>query len=135
LAARVRLLRGDRRTHGAHALRHVPGPADRAVALADRRPGRRHGGDGRSRRALRQRPPPMTLSVVLIARNQARNLDRLVQSVLREAPGAETVLVDSRSTDETVERALEYPIRVLRLREGSALSPAAGRYVGFHATS
>ena len=73
--------------------------------------------------------------MVLITRNQEWNVARLVQSVLREADttgGADVVLVDSNSNDRTAEIAASYPVRVLRLRGDQPLSPAAGRYVGFH---
>jgi glycosyltransferase involved in cell wall biosynthesis len=76
----------------------------------------------------------MKLSIVLITKDQAWNVDRLIGSVLREAPEAETVLVDSLSTDDTVERAAKYDVRILRLKPGWDLTPPAGRYVGFHGT-
>jgi len=72
------------------------------------------------------------LSVVLISRNQAWSIVRLMDSVIRETasvPSKEIILVDSASTDETVELAGAYPIRILRLQPGQPLSPAIGRYV------
>jgi glycosyltransferase involved in cell wall biosynthesis len=74
------------------------------------------------------------LSIVLITRQQAWNIARLVESVLKATRGLplrEIVLVDSASTDRTVDIACGFPIRILRLRPGQRLSPAAGRYVGF----
>ena len=64
------------------------------------------------------------LSVVLITRNQDWNIARLVQSVMNEAAGLsyEIVLVDSASTDRTVEIALNYPIRIVRLDENQRLT-------------
>jgi GT2 family glycosyltransferase len=47
----------------------------------------------------------------------------------------EIVFVDSASTDKTADIACVYPISVLRLRPDQPLSPAAGRFVGYHATS
>jgi len=76
------------------------------------------------------------LSIVLISKNQAWNIARLIESVLRAtAPVAtrEIILVDSASTDETAELAGSYPITVLRLRPGP-LTPAAGRYIGYKRT-
>jgi len=78
------------------------------------------------------------LSVVLITRNQAWNVPRLVESVLRETgrlASGEIVLVDSASQDGTAITAARYPIRVLRLRADQQLSAAAGRYVGFRQTT
>ena len=74
------------------------------------------------------------LSIVLISKNQAWNMDRLIESVLVGTEGmssSEVVLVDSASTDETVEKASRYPIGVLRLRAEQRLTPAAGRYIGY----
>jgi glycosyltransferase involved in cell wall biosynthesis len=74
------------------------------------------------------------LSVVLITRNQAWSMVRLMDSVIQETasvPSKEIILVDSASTDETVELAGAYPIRILRLQPGQPRSPAIGRYVGY----
>lgn len=73
------------------------------------------------------------LSIILIAKNQAWNIARLIESVLQATSSIATreiILVDSASTDDTVELASTYPISVLRLRPG-LLSPAAGRYIGY----
>jgi glycosyltransferase involved in cell wall biosynthesis len=74
------------------------------------------------------------IAVVLIAKNQAWNIGRLVESVLQETSrvgAAEVVLVDSASTDATVECARRYPIGILRLHPTRQLTPAAGRYIGY----
>jgi glycosyltransferase involved in cell wall biosynthesis len=76
------------------------------------------------------------LSIVLISKNQAWNIGRLIESVLQATSSIasrEIILVDSASTDETAELAGRYPISVLRLRPGP-LTPAAGRYVGYKRT-
>ncbi|MGE0822331.1 MAG: glycosyltransferase family 2 protein [Candidatus Binatia bacterium] len=73
------------------------------------------------------------LSVVLISKNQAWNIGRLIDSVLQGTAAVlarEIVLVDSASTDKTVALAAGYPVRVLQLQPEQPLSPAAGRYVG-----
>lgn len=78
------------------------------------------------------------LSVVLISKNQERNIARLVESVLRETdplPAREIVLVDSASTDRTTEIAARYPIAVLKLYPEQRLTAAAGRYVGYKRTT
>ena len=74
------------------------------------------------------------LSVVLITKNQAWNIARLIESVLQSTSpvlSRETILVDSASTDQTVEIAGRYPVTILRLKAGQRLSPAIGRYVGY----
>jgi glycosyltransferase involved in cell wall biosynthesis len=80
----------------------------------------------------------VSVAVVLIARNQAFNVARLVESVLRETrdlPGTEVVFVDSASDDGTPELASRYPITVLCLDADQPLTAATGRYVGFHESS
>jgi glycosyltransferase involved in cell wall biosynthesis len=74
------------------------------------------------------------LCVVLITKNQAWSIVRLMESVLRETASVsskEIILVDSASTDGTLELAGAYPIRIFRLQRGQPLSPAIGRYVGY----
>jgi glycosyltransferase involved in cell wall biosynthesis len=76
---------------------------------------------------------PVELSIVIIARNEEKNITRAIESVLRaveDRPQTEIVLVDSASTDQTVEIAKQYPISIVRLRAGWVLSAAAGRYTG-----
>ncbi|GAB4534116.1 MAG: glycosyltransferase [Anaerolineae bacterium] len=73
------------------------------------------------------------LSVVIIARNEAENIARAIESVLRALeswPQTEILLVDSASTDATVEIARQYPINIVRLGPDWFLSAAAGRYIG-----
>src|SRR5512140_2199186 len=74
-----------------------------------------------------------SLSIVIIARNEAANIARTIESVLRAAarwPDAEILLVDSASTDGTVEIARRYPISIVRLDPSWFLSVAAGRHIG-----
>jgi glycosyltransferase involved in cell wall biosynthesis len=80
----------------------------------------------------------MELSVVLITKNQAWNISRLIESVLRETSNVsskEIILVDSASTDETISLASHYAVNIFRLKAGQRLSPAIGRYVGYKQTS
>jgi glycosyltransferase involved in cell wall biosynthesis len=75
------------------------------------------------------------LAVVIISHNEANNIARAIESVLRAVesyPQAEIVLVDSASTDQTVEVAKQYPIDIVRLEPSWFLSAAAGRYIGMH---
>jgi glycosyltransferase involved in cell wall biosynthesis len=63
----------------------------------------------------------------------------LLNSVFAELvdlPNTEVILADSASTDETVSIASTYSrVKILRLRKDQRLTPAAGRYVGFHHSS
>jgi len=74
-----------------------------------------------------------SLSVVIIARNEAQNIARAIESVLcavESWPRTEILLVDSASSDETVNIAKLYPINIVRLNSSWYLSAAAGRYIG-----
>jgi len=77
------------------------------------------------------------LAVVVITKDQAFNIDRLLSSVLREvaAVSAELVVVDSASVDATVERACRHPVQVVRLHSDQVLTAAAGRAVGSRRTT
>ena len=74
----------------------------------------------------------MDISIVIVTRNEAPCIARCVDSVLEELAGmlAEILLVDSASTDGTVDIAMRYPVRIIRLSPSRTLSPSAGRYVG-----
>jgi glycosyltransferase involved in cell wall biosynthesis len=83
------------------------------------------------------RENPSLLSVILITRNEAAHIAPAIEAVLREVapyPNTEVVVVDSASTDETVEIAARYPVGVIRLPEAWPRSAAAGRYIGYHHT-
>lgn len=78
------------------------------------------------------------LSVVVIARNEEDYIAQCLASVVSatsSAAGADVVLVDSRSTDRTVELARDFPIRVVRLAPDAPCSRALGRLVGQHLTT
>jgi glycosyltransferase involved in cell wall biosynthesis len=74
------------------------------------------------------------LSVVIISRNEERNIAGCIESVLRatkDIDNPDILLVDSASTDRTIEIAINYPIRILQLNPAWLLSASAGRYIGF----
>jgi glycosyltransferase involved in cell wall biosynthesis len=79
----------------------------------------------------------VNLDVVIITKNQGWNVRRLIESVLRETAGrvgSEIILVDSASSDDTVDVASEFPIRVIRLGKRQRLTAAAGRHAGLSQT-
>ncbi len=78
------------------------------------------------------------VSIVIICRNEERFIGGCIESALAAASqigSFEAVLVDSASTDRTVEIAKQYPIAVYQLGKAQRHTPAAGRYIGFLKTS
>jgi glycosyltransferase involved in cell wall biosynthesis len=78
------------------------------------------------------------LAVVLISKNQDWSIPRLIESVLGQTAhleSVEIVLIDSASTDKTVEVAGAYPIQIVRLHADQRLTAAAGRHTGLQQTS
>ncbi|MUV88813.1 glycosyltransferase [Halapricum sp. CBA1109] len=78
-------------------------------------------------------PGAITLSVVVITENEADHVRECLASVIAACQSVEefeVILVDSASTDRTVEYASEYPVTVLRIPEEHTVSCGAGRFVG-----
>jgi len=78
-------------------------------------------------------PADPVLSVVIVTYNEADRVEPCIESVLRacrQGPAFEVVLVDSNSTDGTVDAAREYPVTVLGIPSDDLTTPAAGRFVG-----
>ncbi len=78
-------------------------------------------------------PSEPLLAAVVICRNEERWIAQSLRSVLdgvRPYAGNEVLLVDSCSSDRTVERAATLPVRIVELRADAPLSPALGRLVG-----
>lgn len=79
------------------------------------------------------REPRPALSVVIVTYNEEDNVEWCIESVFRACRSVESfevLLVDSNSTDSTVQRASEYPITVLRIPDDELTTPGAGRHVG-----
>ena len=77
------------------------------------------------------------LSVVVVTYNESDNVDACLQSVF-DCCGArdlEVVVVDSNSSDDTVQRAGQFPVDVYRITDDDLCTPGAGRYVGTAVTS
>lgn len=77
----------------------------------------------------------MSLSVVLITKNEQRNIAPLIESVLertRDMASVDVMVVDSNSTDDTVAIACRYPVTVVRIEPAPdiRMCAAAGRFVG-----
>jgi GT2 family glycosyltransferase len=78
------------------------------------------------------------LSVVIIAKNEERNIQRGIESILEATAylgETEILLVDSVSTDQTIEIAKKYPVKIIQLDPNFFISPSAGRFIGLKYTS
>ena len=78
------------------------------------------------------------LSVIIIGKNEASHISRCIRSVLRgtaQFKDCEIIYVDSASSDNTIQIAKKFPIRIIQLRSFWPLSSAAGRYLGYVNTS
>ncbi len=74
------------------------------------------------------------LSIVIISRNEEKFIGGCIESVLeasKDIENKEIVLVDSASTDGTLEIARRYPIKIIQINNSAPLSAAGGRYIGF----
>jgi len=73
----------------------------------------------------------ITCTIVIRAFNEAKHIGRLLTGIKQQTVKAvEIILVDSYSSDRTVEIAKQYPIRILRLQKHWPKSPAPWRYLG-----
>ncbi len=79
-----------------------------------------------------------SLSVVIVTHNEENRIRECIESVVSSCRGLvdfEIILVDSNSTDRTVDIAREYPITIFRIPDDELTTPGAGRYVGTQATN
>lgn len=78
------------------------------------------------------------LSVVIIGKNAAWSIARLLDSVIARMPAhitSELIYVDSASDDNSVEIVRQYPVKIIRLSASQHLCASAGRFIGAqHAT-
>jgi len=73
------------------------------------------------------------ISVVIPAKNEENTIAICIGSVqmaLKNIASHEIILVDSCSTDNTLDIAKKYPIKIYRLKKKWHISPSAGRYIG-----
>ena len=73
------------------------------------------------------------VSIIIKAFNEERNIVRAVESALTaiSTVGGEVILADSNSTDQTVELALKYPIRIVRLVDATDRRCGVGPQLGY----
>jgi len=73
------------------------------------------------------------LSVIIPTKNEQDHIRECIESVFATCRGLvdfEVILVDSNSSDRTVDIASEFPIAVLQIPDDELTTPGAGRYVG-----
>lgn len=77
----------------------------------------------------------MLLTITVICKNEEQNIRRCLESIFKaveKMSDFEVLLVDSYSTDGTIEIAIEYPVKVIQLGRQWPHSPAAGRYTALN---
>ena len=76
--------------------------------------------------------PPLQWSVVIITRDEEAVINDCLQSVMSAFANRsyEVILVDSASTDRTVEIAKKFDTKIVQLPPNVPLRPAVGRHVG-----
>jgi len=73
------------------------------------------------------------LSVVVVTYNEADRIADALDAIFAACQGVtsfEVLLVDSNSTDDTVDIASEYDVTIYRIPDDGLTTPGAGRYVG-----
>lgn len=121
------------------------GDAEAATRSADGRAGRGNtpdrtrdaspddGGQAAAATSAVQEADCPALSVVVVTRNEADRVEDCLESVFsacRHVSSFEVILVDSNSTDGTVDLVADYPITVLTIPSEELCTPGAGRFVG-----
>jgi len=79
-----------------------------------------------------------SLSVVVVTYNESEHIGSCLESVFEccgSVEGLEVIVVDSNSTDDTVKRALAFPVTVYRITDDDHCTPSAGRYIGTQVSS
>ncbi len=81
----------------------------------------------------------LDLSIVILTRNEEKLIKDCIESVIESVKNAtdkkiietrEIILVDSASTDKTIEIAKNYPIKIIQLKSFWHLSAGAGAHIG-----
>jgi glycosyltransferase involved in cell wall biosynthesis len=72
------------------------------------------------------------VSIVITTRNEESNIASCIESAIKESKGIESeiILIDTESTDETIEIAKKYPISIFEIPYDKYGSPGAARFVG-----
>lgn len=80
-----------------------------------------------------QEEDQVKLSVIAVGRNESLHIERCLQSLIKGTKrfsDHEILYIDSASSDNTVETAKKFPIKIYQLKPDWPLSASAGRYIG-----
>lgn len=78
------------------------------------------------------------LSIIIPCKNEEKYIKKCLDSILeqiKDMPQTEVLVIDSVSSDKSMEIAKQYPIGIIQLRENWFSSPASARYLGCLNTS
>jgi glycosyltransferase involved in cell wall biosynthesis len=89
----------------------------------------------REKTKLNKMPSQLKLSVIIITKDEEKNIERCITSVLDSARNLdkEIILVDSRSKDKTLEIAKKFspPLKIIQLKKDLPLTASSARNIGF----
>ena len=77
--------------------------------------------------------PDTVISIVVISKNEEKHIGLCLGSVFAEIkamPATEVILVDSRSTDRTIDIASKYDIKIAVIDKKHKTTPGLGRLIG-----
>ena len=79
----------------------------------------------------------MDLSIIIVTYNEEKNISSCLDSVIKLMENSdilyEVIVVDSMSTDHTIQNCRKYDVEIIRLE--TFRSPSTAKYVGFHNSS
>ncbi|MFC1667400.1 glycosyltransferase [Candidatus Omnitrophota bacterium] len=74
------------------------------------------------------------LSIVIPCKNEEKNIARCLKSIVKGVKNikknTEIILVDSFSSDKTIEITKDFPVNIIQLKSNWLHSPSAARYLG-----
>ena len=73
------------------------------------------------------------LSIIIPCKNEERHIELCLNSVLEQTknlPNTEVLVIDSISADESIEKAKQFSVDIIQLRDNWFSSPASARYLG-----
>jgi len=74
----------------------------------------------------------IVVSIVIIGRDEESNIANCIESAIKESKGIESeiILIDTESTDKTIEIAKKYRFNIFQIPYNKYRSPSAARFIG-----